>query len=673
MGMKKKLKTKFYTIFTIAVFLVLNSANLVFAKKNAMPDTVVPSKYPDYAYEFTGKDKFEKFNRKLFIFDLKLNKYAIKPFNTIWCTIFPKYAMDRFSNFYTNMNFPVRAVSCAVQKDYKSSRREVGRFFINLTVGIAGFYDPAASVFKLKPTNEDMEQALAFRNTKRGPYLVLPVVRGTIRDLEGQLLDCPLRPFSYIPFAGGAVNAVLAMNKLAYQQPIIKKVEETYADPYEVTRQIDGLTMYIKTKNLDRDEIFNKTVEGQKITPVNYNLAVSKIKPDVELLGFNPQTPIIDAMRTVLFDWQYPEKSHWAELSVWNRNFDKKIKTSSVNIESKHPDYKYRYILQKNKKAPLAIIYPSIGERITDGHSKTLTRMLYNNGYSVIIQGSSFQWEFVQSMPDDYRPGLPYQDAKYIRLTTAKIIKDLEKKKHRKFDKKIIIGSSFGAMTTLFVAAQEEKENTLGITKYIVLNPPIQLLYALKQCDKFSQDWKNDSSDIKMRAAIAAEKTINYAMKYSNKNNQNNNNPLPFTESEVKLLIGFVMKQKLSDVVFTIEKNSRSKKCPVYNSIRNMSVYDYGEKYLFVNQNKTMEQLDYDTSLSAIADYLRKNNNYKIYHAIDDYYTNQEQLSWLKQQTGKKSVFFSNGSHLGYLYRKEFFDSFMNDIKMPEAKPIGKL
>lgn len=657
------MKIKFCIIFTIAVFLILNSANLSFAKRAELSDSIFPSKYPDYAYEFTGKDKFEKFNRKLFVFNLKLNKYVIKPFNIGWCTIFPKYAMDRFGNFYTNMNFPVRAVSCAVQKDYKSSRREVGRFFINLTLGIAGFYDPATSVFKLKSTNEDMEQALAFRNTKRGPYLVLPVVRGTIRDLEGQLLDCPLRPFSYIPFAGGAVNAVLAMNKLAYDQPLIKKVEETYADPYEVTRQIDGLTMYIKTKNLDRDEVFNKVIEEQKITPVNYNLTASKMKPDVELLGYNPQTPIVDAMRTVLFDWQYPEKSNWAELSVWNRNFDKKIKTSSVNIEPKHPNYKYRYILQKDKNAPLVIIYPSIGERITDGHSKTLTRILYNEGYSVIIQGSSFQWEFVQSMPDDYRPGLPYRDAKYLRQTTAKILSDLEVKKHRKFDKKVIIGSSFGAMTTLFVASQEEKENTLGVSKYIVLNPPVKLLYALKQCDEFSQNWKNDASDIKMRAAIAAEKTIKYGAKYSNKNNQDNNEPLPFTENDAKLLIGFVMKQKLSDVVFTIEKSSRTKKCPVYNSIRDMSIYDYGEKYLFANQEKTMEQLDYETSLYSLADFLRNSNNYKIYHAIDDYYASQEQLEWLKEQTGEKSVFFSNGSHLGYLYRKEFIDSFMNDVK----------
>lgn len=654
------IKTRIYLIFTIFVFLAFSATNIAFAIEDIETDNV----YPDYAYEFVGKDKFEKFNRKLFLFNLKLNKYVIKSFNTGWCSLFPKYMMDRFGSFYYNTNFPVRAVSCAVQKDYKASRREVGRFFVNLTVGLGGFYDPATGVFKIKSTNEDIEQALAYRNVRRGPYLVLPVVKGTVRDLGGQLLDCPLRPFSYIPFAGGLVNAVFSMNNLTYNQPLIKKLEETYADPYEVTRQIDGISMYIKSNNLDRDDVFEKTVKSQNIINISNVTTNSSLKLDIELKNYNPQGPLIDSMRTVLFDEQYPEKSYWAELSVWNRNFDKKIKTSSVNIEPKHPNYKYRYILQKNKNAPLAIIYPSIGERITDAHSKTLTRILYDEGYSVIIQGSSFQWEFVKSVSDDYKPGLPYNDAKYLRFVTSKVITDLEKKKHRQFDKKIVIGSSFGALTTLFVAAQEEQENTLGVSKYIALNPPIQLFYALEQFDMNAQEWKNDPSDIKMRAAIAAQKVVRYSKKIANKNNRDNNEPLPFTDSEAKLLTGFVMKQKLSDVIFTIEKKSRSKKCDIYDSINKTSFYDYGTKYLFDCASKSIEQLNYDTSVYSLTDFLMKNTNYKIYHSVDDYYVNSQQLNWLKNQTGNKMVLFSNGSHLGYLYRKEFFEEFQKDIKL---------
>lgn len=125
---------------------------------------------------------------------------------------------------------------------------------------------------------------------------------------------------------------------------------------------------------------------------------------DMVLFDYNPQCPVVDSMRTALFDLPGINDSIWNELSLWNRCFSKKIKTSQVNIIPQRDDYKFRYILQKEKTSPLAIIYPSIGEGITSHHSVVLAKLFYEAGYSVIIQGSNFQWEFVKSMPEDYRP-----------------------------------------------------------------------------------------------------------------------------------------------------------------------------------------------------------------------------------------------------------------------------
>ena len=40
-------------------------------------------------------------------------------------------------------------------------------------------------------------------------------------------------------------------------------------------------------------------------------------------------------------------------------------------------------------------------------------------------------------------------------------------------NEKIIIGTSFGALSSLFVAEKESKNNTLGISKYIAISPPV--------------------------------------------------------------------------------------------------------------------------------------------------------------------------------------------------------
>lgn len=631
----------------------------------AVVEMPAPSKYPDYAYEFTGRDKCESFNRKLFIFNMKLNKYVLRPVNIVWASIMPKYGMDRIKCVYTNINFPTRLVSCALQKDFKSLRHEAKRFAINTTMGVGGLYDVAQTKFKMEPRQEDMPQALAhYKRIKPGPYLFLPIIHGNVRDDIGQILNYPLNPCAYVlgPFSVVA-TAAFFINNSTYLQPLIKKVELTYADPYELIRTADGVTNYIKNSNLDRMEVFAQKTSTENIVPINNVGDFTELKPDVKFSDFNPQSPLIDAMRTTLFDNMEPNNSKWADISLWNRSFDKQMKKAYVKIYAGRPKYKYRYILQKDKNAPVAIIFPSIGEGILSDKSVMQTKQLYKEGYSVIVLGSTCNWEFLKSMPTNYRPGLPNIDAKYLRTATARVLEDVQSKHGCNFSKKIAVGTSFGALTGLFVAAQENEDNTLNISRYISINPPVETLFALNQVDKFSQEWKNDSSDIKSRAAITVERVLKKTQEVSDKSAKDKITYFPFTNDEAKLILGFFMRQKLYDLVFTIENGSRAKKNKIYTSMNDMSFNDYAQKYLFVNQSKPLAQLDYESSLYSIANFLQSSNNYKIYHSVDDYYANPQQLAWLKQQSGEKVVYFSNGSHLGELYRPEFIAEFKKEIQ----------
>jgi len=692
-------KNKFILLFIAAFILNFCLNNTSFSADSI----ALQSRYPNYSYEFSGKDTFENFNRKMFVLNSKLNKYLIRPLNIAWASVMPQYGINRVENFYANLKFPIRLAGCLLQKDYKSSRSEAVRFLTNTTIGLGGLYDPAKNKFKIEPRQEDMGQVLAYYNFKKGPYLVLPIIiPGSVRDIVGELLDCPLNPASYvIGPVGMAAAAVSVLNGTTYMQPISKKIDSTFADPYEITKQLYGIEKYIKMANLDRKDVFAAKTASQNVVrisnvanPSNLESGLTEalnetlndnfkanLKADIQLDNYNAQSPIIDSMRTTLFDNQNYNHSIWSEMSVWNKGFDKTIKTSSVNLSPTRQNYKYRYILQKNKTAPLAIIYPSIGEGIMSDQSTSLAKLFFDEGYSVVIQGSAFQWAFVKSMPEDYRPGLPANDAYYSRIVTGKIINSLQSKKACNFSKKILVGTSFGGLTTLFVAAQEENDNTLNISNYISINPPIELRFALNVFDKYSWDWKNNPDDIKMRAAITAQKIIQISQNKTAKNSntlvQNKTETLPFTEDEAKLAIGFMMKQKLSDLVFTIEKGSLSKKSDLYESINNISFYDYSQKYLqtspSANQGKSFEQMSYESSLYSLSDFLQHNKKYKIYHSLDDAFVNPEQLAWLKKQSNDKAVYFSNGSHLGFLYRKEFIDAFKKDIVLKNSTPQDEM
>ncbi|MCX4276019.1 MAG: MlaA family lipoprotein [Candidatus Gastranaerophilales bacterium] len=738
-------KNSFKNKFTAAVlaFFIINFISPIFPAFGA-EEAAAPCRYPDYCKEYIGQDKFEKFNRKMFNFNAKLNKYALRPIHVVWASIMPKYGMDRIQNAYKNIEYPKRLVSTLLQKDLKAAKTETLRFLANSTIGLGGMYDPAKRFFKLEPQEEDIEQGLSKCKIKRGPFLVLPVINATTpRALAGRLLETGLDPTTYIASPVAAlVKMGLFINRTSFMQPLSIYMERTYADPYDITRKLYGMENYIKNSNLDRKEVLDEETkiieevtvdsgaelmastdgsaslmgegevleipeENQKKTPENDKelLTVSgepeaenktdtetdkiatnevlkggtytddtlkeaiqstleELKPDIVLEGFKPQSPVVDSMRTALFDLPGIDESIWSELSIWNRSFAKRIRTSSIELTPEREKYKYRYIMQRDKSAPVAILYPSIGEGIMSHHSVVLAKLFYDAGYSVVIQGSHFHWEFIKSMPKDYRPGLPSRDAENLKIATGKILNALEEKYETKFTKKVLLGTSFGAMTTLFVADKESKENTLGIDSFISINPPVELMFALKELDKNNDDWNKNPSNLKHKTAVTAAKIL----KLFNQKDEPDFKleTLPFSDYEGKLITGFILRQKLSDLIYTIENSKETDKSALYGEINNMSFRDYAQKYLVKDENKTIDNLAYEASLHSISKYLKNNSNYKIYHTIDDYFANKGQLRKLKEYSGKNTVLISNGGHLGYLYRQEFIDELKKDIELKD-------
>ena len=669
------------------------------------------TKYPDYAYMYLGPDKYEKLNRKVFAFNLGLNKYAIRPIHILWSSIMPEYGIDRIQSAYRNIEYPKRLVSSLIQKDFKTSGTETVRFLTNTTLGLGGMFDPAKHFFKLEPSNEDMEQALTKCKCCSGSYVVLPVMSGTTaRGIAGKILDTSLNPTTYVGTPVLAmVKAGLTVNRTSFLQPLIKMVESTYADPYEITKKMYGIDNFIKCQNLDRKEILEngfKSVENELPQGVNpelvkmdlrenapennekltvadiikggtnidniilksYEATNSKLLADLLIEDFNPQNPVVDSMRTALFDNPDVDKSIWNELSVWNRSFSKKFHTNSVAIAPDRAPYKFKYLMQKDKSAPVAIIYPSIGESIQSHHSIVLAKLFYDEGYSVIIQGSHFQWEFVKSMPQGYTPGIPTEDAEHLRTLTSKIIASLEKKYDCKLGNKTVIGTSFGALETLFVADKESHNNTLGITKFISICPPIDLFYAMEQVDKNGEEWNKNSDNLQQKIAQTASKVVQL---YDLKDEKSSNiTKLPFTEDEGKLITGFIMHQKLSDLIFTIENTPKNKQTDIYTQINNMNYRDYVNKYL-LSKSENANFFE-KTNLLSLEDFFKNNSNYKIYHSLDDYLTNQSQLKKLKICTGKNMTILSNGAHLGFLYTKEFLNDLKKEIKLTEKTALNE-
>ena len=82
-------KTKIAVFLSLFAFMIACNMQPIFAAKadiKSNEEAVVESRYPDYAKQYIGNDKFEKFNRKMFNFNSKLNKYALRPVHVIWAS-----------------------------------------------------------------------------------------------------------------------------------------------------------------------------------------------------------------------------------------------------------------------------------------------------------------------------------------------------------------------------------------------------------------------------------------------------------------------------------------------------------------------------------------------------------------------------------------------------------
>jgi phospholipid-binding lipoprotein MlaA len=653
--MKKK-----YALVILLFFIII--AKQVNLSANAKIIKYTDEKSPDYSGEFVGKDRLYYFNKSMFVLDRQLNKYVIYPVNYVWAGIMPKYGQERINNVFKNADYPKRFIGSLFQGEFKSSGTETLRFLTNTTLGLGGLYDPAKGWFGLEEGNENISQAFAKWGIGSGYYLYLPVAGPMdMRSLFARAAEFPLNPEIYFPSTVAySVSGGRNFKDTTNFVDVVKYINQTYADPYEEIKILYGLTSYVRNNNLDKEKEYNKkeaTVNNkqayQTISMSNTNNSV-----DVLLENYNSQGAAVDSLRSMNFDRQNDEKSGWMQISPWNRTFVNRFKESSIRLTEGKPKYEYRYILQKEKNSKLAIIYPSIGENIRSAQGTAIAKLLYENGYSVVIVSSSFDWKLARSLAYGYRPGFAPEDSSRLRTITSKIINKITKDSSREFSRRILVGTSLGAMHTLFAASQEEKENLLGISEYICISPPVDLLGSVLQLDKFLVNWKKfDNKDVRLRTALTYQKTVNNCT-----DKQEDSETLNYSEDEAKFLASFNIKEKISDLIMTIEKDSKFSNQQLHKMIIKMGFYDYFDKYLLSTADQNIETLRYKSNLHSIENFLKNSKNIRIFSAQDDVIVNKNDLKWLKNVMNDRMTLYSNGSHQGYLYRSEFQEAFIKAV-----------
>ena len=234
-------------------------------------------------------DPHEQFNRKVYAFNDSLDQALIRPVAVGYRKVTNPPVRRAVSDFFTNIKMPITVANDLLQARPLQAARSTGRFLVNLTLGVGGFFDPASQL-GLPLEDNDFGVTLARWGVPEGDFLMLPFVGPTTaRDVWRLPVDSyffdPLSYYSrnhdfkygqyYIPqvlylvtLRSRAIDAESFLKSAydpyvflrdAYRQQRLYKIYDGNP-PADVIEQMQGL----KDNNFDPDELLNEQHQWEK-------------------------------------------------------------------------------------------------------------------------------------------------------------------------------------------------------------------------------------------------------------------------------------------------------------------------------------------------------------------------------------------------------------------------
>ncbi|MBD8881095.1 VacJ family lipoprotein [Rhodanobacter sp. 7MK24] len=128
-------------------------------------------------------DPLQKVNRKVYAFNDTLDKAVLRPAAVGYRKVTTPGVRRSVDNFFTNIELPVTVANDLLQARPSQALGNTGRFFINLTVGVGGLFDPASKL-GLPLQTTDFGITLARWGMPDGDFVMLPLLGpSTLRDM----------------------------------------------------------------------------------------------------------------------------------------------------------------------------------------------------------------------------------------------------------------------------------------------------------------------------------------------------------------------------------------------------------------------------------------------------------------------------------------------------------
>ncbi len=182
-------------------------------------------------------DPWENYNRKVYVFNDALDRYALKPVAKGYKYITPDFIEIGIANFFSNIDDITVVVNDLLQGKLKQAGLDTSRLLLNSTFGVAGLFD-VATPMGMPKHNEDFGQTLGKWGVAEGPYVIIPFLGpATMRSTSGLIVDWQTDPLTYVS-PDWARYSFIGTEKIDERAQLLEasNLLDTVYDPYSFLR-----------------------------------------------------------------------------------------------------------------------------------------------------------------------------------------------------------------------------------------------------------------------------------------------------------------------------------------------------------------------------------------------------------------------------------------------------
>ena len=643
--------------------------------------------------EFCGTDVWEPFNRSMFaVFDWGM-EYVVDPFCVLYSSVIPKPLVDGIDNFSENVEYPRRLVADLCMGEGALAWDATKRFLINTTIGVGGLFDPADAWFGIHDDNSSLSDTFACWGVPAGPQLALPFMpRATVRGHVGYVLDYAFDLKTWFDFFVPSgiflgYSWALTPNKGPVWNEawhaVFRSEEDAYALYMPIVAAASDCNLRQKMAHVARGDA--------RVADVRQPVRASLTRPEGlkggwrEIPGYAPRGPALDSLRALCFAPLNDDSFWWEPSSVFNDDFSKRIDVRTVEVAS-GVEAKYSFIdapETADGTERLVVVVPGIGAGRTAPEVVAMGEFLQNAGRAVVLCDSVFHWESMRTVNLGVLPGNLTEDAKRFGAYLKRLLEDLRGDGRVRNPEVSVIGWSMGGLTTLHLAALDERGLLpVDVKRFVAINPPpTSFERGLKPFAKVmdasrswtrEKAWENFGSVVGALYGWVTQRHPRYDPANPPKDEEGETwcySP-NLTEEQANYLIGLTLRRCLLSLV---AERHRSVPFPwikseltwfrreaFYEEVGEMRLDDYLCKYLAAcYPDLTVEQLRAATEVRAQADVLKRCRKLSLIHTWNDPLLVDEDRRTLDDLFGDRITWFADGAHCGYFYTKPFQDELL--------------